>query len=126
MLDFQRNVKKFEKRNIRVIAASADSWEKALQTVDIYKLTFKVGYGVNPREFSTLTGAFYSAKENYIHATGFIINPDGKIEDAVYSSRSVGRLVAKDCLEFIGYGNLPASPLEKGDFDNSPPLRKGG
>ncbi len=102
MLDFQKNMKEFEKRNIQVIAASADTWDQALGTVERYKITFRIGYGLNPREVSALTGAFYNEREKYLHATGFIIGPDGRIEDAVYSSRSIGRLVAKDCLEFIG------------------------
>jgi peroxiredoxin len=102
LLDFQRNIKEFEKKNIQVIAASADTWEKALGTVERYRLTFRIGYGLKPREISALTGAFYNERENYLHATGFIIGPDGRIEDAVYSSRSIGRLVARDCLDFIG------------------------
>jgi peroxiredoxin len=102
LLDFQKNMKEFEKRNIQVIAASADTWDLALGTVERYKLTFRIGYGLNPREVSELTGAFYNEREKYLHATGFVIGPDGRIEDAVYSSRSIGRLVAKDCLEFIG------------------------
>lgn len=102
MLDFQKRFKEFEKKNIQVIAASADAWEKALQTAEQYKLTFTIGYGLKPAEVSALTGAFYSAQEGYLHATGFIIGPDGRIENAVYSTRSIGRLVAKDCLDFIG------------------------
>jgi peroxiredoxin len=102
LLDFQKNIKEFDRRNIQVIAASADTWDEALGTVERYKLTFRIGYGLNPREISALTGAFYNEKERYLHATGFIIGPDGRIEDAVYSSRSIGRLVARDCLEFIG------------------------
>jgi peroxiredoxin len=102
LLDFQRHLKDFEKRNIQIVAASADTWEKAIQTAEVYKLTFAIGYGLDPAGVSSLTGAFYNAQENYLHATGFIIGPSGKIEDAVYSSRSVGRLVARDCLEFIG------------------------
>jgi peroxiredoxin len=102
LLDFQRNIKGFEKKNIQVIAASADTWENALGTVERYRLTFRIGYGLKPREISALTGAFYNERENYLHATGFIIGPDGRIEEAVYSSRSIGRLVARDCLEFIG------------------------
>ncbi len=95
-------MREFEKRNIQVIAASADKWDQALGTVERYKLTFRIGYGLDPPEVSALTGAFFSKEEKYLHATGFVINPDGMIEDAVYSSRSIGRLVAKDCLEFIG------------------------
>ncbi len=95
-------MREFSKKNIQIIAASADPWEKALQTVERYRLTFRIGYGLNPQEISSLTGAFYNARENYLHATGFIIGQDGKVENAVYSSRSIGRLVAQDCIEFIG------------------------
>jgi peroxiredoxin len=102
LLDFQKNIKDFERRNVTVMAASADPWEKALETVERYKLSFRIGYGLSPRDVAASTGAFFNEKENYIHATGFIINPESRVENALYSSRSVGRLVAKDCLEFIG------------------------
>lgn len=91
----------FKRNNIEVIAASADKLEEATETVNRYKLTFRVGYGLNPEKVSEITGAFYNKEKGYIHATGFIIGPDGRIENAVYSSRSLGRLVAKDCLAFI-------------------------
>lgn len=103
MLDFERNIKDFRKRNIGVAAASADKWEDALKTAERYKLTFPVGWGLDPARFSQQTGAFYNDKENYIQATGFIISPEGKVENAVYSSRSIGRLMAKDCLSFVGH-----------------------
>ncbi len=102
MLDFQKHMKDFAKKNVRILAASADPWEKALQTVERYKLTFQIGYGLDPSGISALTGAFYNANENYLHATGFIVGPDGQVENAVYSSRSIGRLVAQDCIDFIG------------------------
>lgn len=102
MLDFQRHLKEFERKDIQVIAASTDKWTEAVRTAEMYRITFKIGYGLDPREISSITGAFYNERENYLHATGFIIGPDGRIEDAVYSTRSVGRLVARDCLEFIG------------------------
>ena len=95
-------MKDFERRDIRIIAASADNWEKAIQTAEAYKLAFTIGFGLDAARVSALTGAFYSAREKHLHATGFILGPDGRIEDAVYGSRSIGRLVAKDCLEFIG------------------------
>jgi peroxiredoxin len=94
-------MEEFEKLDIQVIAASADPLDEAAKTVERYSLTFRVGYGLIPREVSELTGAFYNEKENYLHATGFLIGPDGTVKNAVYSSRSIGRLVAKDCLNFI-------------------------
>lgn len=94
-------MEEFERNNIKVIAASADTLEEALKTIDRYKLTFRIGYGLNPEKISRITGAFYNKEKGYIQATGFIVGPNGKIENAVYSSRSLGRLVAKDCIAFI-------------------------
>ncbi len=91
----------FEKRGIRIIAASSDPEEEAAKTVEKYGLTFAVGYGLIPAKVSSTTGAFYHPEKNFLHATGFIVSPEGKIENAVYSSRSIGRLTAKDCLAFI-------------------------
>jgi peroxiredoxin len=102
LLDFQRHLKEFDKKGVQIIAASSDSWENALRTVERYKLAFRVGYGLDPRDFSSKTGAFYNEKDNYIYAAGFVISPEGKVENAVYSSRSIGRLTAKECLDFIG------------------------
>jgi peroxiredoxin len=91
----------FGKKNIRIIAASSDPEEEAAKTVDKYSLTFSVGYGLIPSEVSAITGAFFHPGKNFLHATGFIVGPEGKIENAVYSSRSIGRLAAKDCLAFV-------------------------
>ncbi|MGD0238093.1 MAG: peroxiredoxin, partial [Syntrophorhabdales bacterium] len=60
-------------------------------------------HGLNAKEISLKTGAFYEGKEGYLHATGFVINPEGTIVNAVYSTMAIGRLVAKDCLGLIRY-----------------------
>jgi len=101
LLDFQRNIIEFEKKNITIIATSSDPEEEAVKTVDKYGLTFSVGYGLIPSKVSAVTGAFFNPQKNFLYATGFIIGPEGKIENSVYSSGSIGRLTAKDCLDFI-------------------------
>lgn len=103
MLDFERSIDEFLKRNIQVIAASVDTLEHARETVEKYKLSIKIGYGLNAKEISSKSGAFYEEKEGYLHATGFIINPEGKIATGVYSTQAIGRLVPKDCLSLIDY-----------------------
>ncbi len=107
MLDFQRSIDEFEKKNIRIIAASSDPEEEAGKTVDKYGLIFTVGYGLIPSEVSAITGAFFNLEKNHLHATGFIVSPEGKIENAVYSSSAIGRLTASDCLAFIKYKMNP-------------------
>ena len=103
MLDFAKNFSDFQKRDIQVIAASVDPPEKARETASKHKISFVVGYGLDAREISAKTGAFYNDVENHLHATGYIIDPEEKIVNGVYSTMNVGRLVAKDCLGLIDY-----------------------
>lgn len=103
MLDFEKNIAEFDKQNIRIIAASVDTLEQARETVARYKLSFKVGYGLDPKEISFKTGAFYEKQKRYIHGTGFIVNPEGNIVNGLYSTSAIGRLVAADCLGLIGF-----------------------
>lgn len=103
MVDFQGRTEDFEKLNIQIIIASADSLEYANKMKDKVIVTFKIGWGLNAQEVSTKTGAFFDDKKNYIHATGFIINPEGKIVVASYSTGAIGRLTAADTLALILY-----------------------
>lgn len=66
-------------------------------------LAFPVAYGLNANEFCKLSGAFFHEKKGFIHATGFIMQPDGIIVNAVYSTGPIGRLTASDTLRLIGY-----------------------
>jgi peroxiredoxin len=91
----------FRKMGIQVIAASADTLKHAREMVQKNNLSFPVGYGFNAKEFSAKTGAFYEAKDEYLHATGFVLNPESRVINAVYSTMAIGRLVAKDCIGLI-------------------------
>jgi peroxiredoxin len=103
LLDFEKSIDELKNNNIDIIAASTDSEEDARKTVEKYSLTFKVGYGLNAAEVSALTGAFYEKGSGHLHATGFVLAPDGMITNAAYSTGAVGRLVAADCLALIKY-----------------------
>ena len=80
-----------------------DNLEDAQKMVERRKLTFPVAYGMDAKRFAGMTGAFYDDKKLFLHATGFIIRPDGIIEGAVYSTGPIGRLVAADTLMLIDY-----------------------
>lgn len=93
----------FRGKDIHVIATSVDKIEDARATVERYKISFTVGYGLNAKEVSAKIGAFFEGEKGYLHATGFIINPEGKVANGVYSTLAVGRFVAKDCIGIIDY-----------------------
>jgi peroxiredoxin len=101
LLAFQVQAELFKKLDIRVVAASVDPLDKATNTVQALKLTFPVGYGLNAMKVSKQIGAYYEPKDLYLHATGFLLNPDGKVLNAVYSSRSIGRLEPHDVASLV-------------------------
>ena len=86
-----------------------DNLEDAQKMVERRKLTFSLAYGMDAKEFAGMTGAFFDEKEEFIHATNFIIRPEGTIDDAVYSTGPIGRLTAADTLMLIDYRKKAAS-----------------
>ncbi len=103
MLDFEGSISGFREQGVQVIAASAETLDNARGFAEELSLTFTVGYGLDAAETSELTGCFYDDAEGYLHATGFVVSPDGKIANAAYSTGPLGRLSAKDCLALIKY-----------------------
>jgi peroxiredoxin len=93
----------FRTKDIPVIAASADSLQDTREFIKKLNLSLRVGYGLKAKEISAKTGSFYDAKDGYLHAAGFVLNPEGRVVNAVYSTTAIGRLVAADCLGLIGY-----------------------
>lgn len=80
-----------------------DNVDKSEEMVRESEFGFPVGCNLDPIEISKATGAFYDSEGGYLHASGFIIDPDGKVANAVYSTGPIGRLAAKDCLGWISF-----------------------
>jgi alkyl hydroperoxide reductase subunit AhpC len=74
--------------------------EKSEALVEKYKL---VAYGADARAVSAATGAFVNDDPVCLQATGFVLNPEGRIVTAVYSTRAIGRLLPDDVLGFVRY-----------------------
>ena len=103
LADFQKRIGLFEQRGVNIIAASIDDREGAQKTLDRYKPTFPLAYGLDAKEFAAQTGAFYNAEKGFLNATGFIIRPDGLIGGASYSTGPIGRYTPVDCIRMIDY-----------------------
>lgn len=59
-------------------------------------MEFPVGYGLDNKAISELTGGFYEEKRQILHSTGYVLKPDGTIAVGVYSTGPIGRLVWQD------------------------------
>ena len=98
---FQECYDTFTRKKIALIAASALHKDDARKGAEDLKLDFPMAYGLIPREFSILTGAFYDPLERTINPSGFLIDPSGRIALVVYSSGPAGLLDPDDTLKLI-------------------------
>ena len=104
---FQSGLEKLTSEGIGVLAVSVDSLEKSKETQKETGATFPIAYGVPVKETAEAIGAFYDSAPShtapYIHSTGFLVAPDGKIVVSVYSSSAIGRLIWQDVLTMVQY-----------------------
>ncbi len=80
-----------------------DTEEQARGTVEECGLSFPVGYGLDNKAISELTGCFYEEKRQIIHSTGYVLRPDGTVVVGVYSTGPIGRLVWQDVLGLVQF-----------------------
>jgi peroxiredoxin len=100
---FARAADKFAGEGIKVVSVSVDDREKSETLVERHKLGFPVAYGANARAVSAATGAFVNDDPVYLQATGFVLNSEGRIVTAVYSTGAIGRLLPDDVLGLVRY-----------------------
>ena len=100
---FSRLADKFDQEGIKIVSISVEGRETSEALVQNHKLGFPVGYGADARAVSAATGAFINEDPTYFQATGFVLNPEGRILTAVYSTGAIGRLLPDDVLGFVRY-----------------------
>jgi len=100
---FQRASQKLADAGIKVVALSVDDEVTAKGTIEKFKLSFPVGHSADADKVASITGAYTNESPRYVQSTGFLLAPDGKILNAVYSSGAIGRLVAEDVIGMVTY-----------------------
>ena len=100
---FQRASEKLAEAGIKVVALSVDDEATTVGTIEKFKLSFPVGHSANAEKVAAITGAYTNDSPRYLQTTDFLLAPDGKILNAVYSSGPIGRLVAEDLIGMVAY-----------------------
>jgi peroxiredoxin len=103
LADFQRHKAELDAVETRIVALSADWEEEARGTVDQLGLEFTVLYDLNAEATSRAIGCYTGTHEGrpHIQPAAFVLDPDGRIVHAMYSSGNVGRLTAGDVLTIV-------------------------
>ena len=86
-----------------LLGLSIDPLDKAKETVEKAKPDFPVAYGLEVPRDADKIGAFWEERRKIFHATNFILNPEGKVVSASYSTGPIGRIVAEDALSYIRF-----------------------
>jgi peroxiredoxin len=100
---FQRATEKLAAAGIKVVALSVDDEATTAGTIEKYRLRFPVGHSADADQVAALTGAYTNEAPRYLQSTGFLLDPDGRVVNAVYSSGPIGRLVPEDVVGLVTY-----------------------
>jgi peroxiredoxin len=98
---FQRAREKLAEAGIKVVALSVDDEATTVSTIEKFKLSFPVGHSADADKVAAVTGAYTNPSPHYLQSTGFLLAPDSKILNAVYSSGPLGGLVAEDVIGMV-------------------------
>ena len=89
---------------MRVAAASVDPIDNVRSLKESLRVGFPMYGEVDAAAVSAATGAhMHTGKKTYLHATGFLVNPEGTIINAVYSTGPIGRFTASEILRKIRF-----------------------
>jgi peroxiredoxin len=100
---FQRAMGDLESVGAGVVSLSVDDEETTRELIDKHRLSFPVGHSADADQVSALTGAFVNPKPPYLQATGFVLDPRGRVAVSVYSSGAIGRISAEDAVGMIRF-----------------------
>jgi len=100
---FERAGEKLAEAGIKVVALSVDDEVTTRATIEKRRLSFPVGHSADVEQVAAVTGAYTNQSPRYLQTTGFLLTPDGKVANAVYSSGPIGRLVAEDVIGMVTY-----------------------
>ena len=106
---FQRATPKLEEAGVRVVSLSVDSEETTRELVAEHGIEFPVGHSADADALGESLGAFVNEEPKHLQATGFVLDPDGRVVVSVYSSGAIGRLVPEDVVGLVAHVKAQAA-----------------
>lgn len=103
MVDFDTNAGLLSKLGVAVVAASVDDPAETETLTEGLRLRYvKMASALDAHAVAEATGAaIQTGERTFLHATGFLLDPAGKVVQSVYSSGPIGRFTANDILKKV-------------------------
>jgi peroxiredoxin len=105
LASYARAYERLTHAGVRVVAISADSHSDAESTVAEHKLPFPVAYGIDPHELAELIGNYVGTDlpHYYAQSTNVLLDDQGRVLVAVYSTGAIGRLAPADIVGYLAH-----------------------
>ena len=100
---FARASERLAAAGVAIVALSVDDEATSQALIAKLRLDFPIGFSANAGDIAAVTGAYVAEGSNYLQSTGFVLDKQGRILTAVYSSGAIGRLVPDDVIGFVKY-----------------------
>lgn len=100
---FSRAYDELTALGLKIVALSVDDEATSATFATSLGARFPIGHSADVDRIAALTGAYTNDSPKYFQTTGFILDPDGAVITAVYSSGAIGRLVPADVAGFVRY-----------------------
>ena len=96
--------------DIKVVAASVDSVDKVAKLKEGLHVGYPMFGEIDAAAVAEATGAFIeSGDHTFMHATGFLLAPDGTVSRAVYSNGPIGRFNSSEILRTVWFARFQES-----------------
>src|SRR5262245_42242716 len=109
---FSRASERLAAAGVTIVALSVDDEATSRALIAQLHLNFPIGFGANADTIAASTGAYVAEGSAYLQSTGFVLDRDGRILTAVYSSGAIGRLVPDDVVGFVKYVDTHRDPTQ--------------
>ena len=100
MAGFEAIKGELDDAGVAILAASVDPVEKAAEVQE--GLSFPIAHGVTKEQADTI-GSWWEERRAIIQPSEFVLDSDGKVLSATYSTGPIGRLDAGDALKLISF-----------------------
>ena len=99
MVDFAVHGLPLKDLGIKVLAASVDSVESVTKLKEGLHVGYPMFAEVDAKALADATGAhIQEGDRTFTHATAFLVDPEGLVSNAVYSTGPIGRFTASEVI----------------------------
>jgi len=100
---YQERLTDFDGANVQILALTAEGEEGARTMQEEVEPGFPILYGLDVEEMREKVGCYVTtdADPPFLHATGVLLDPEGRVRVVVYSSGAIGRLQPEPTLATV-------------------------